>query len=358
MSVSSTMTGSQQIIESFTIADVLPLIDEDTWLLVDLDNTLFQASQALGHVNWLLDEVAKRIELGMSREDAFHSMYPLWKKTQMMTSVIPVESALIEAIHDLQAKGIVVLGVTHREPFLMSETLRQVHSLNIDFLKNTPCKKFFEIDTKQRAIYYEGILFVDTFNEKSNVFYTFLQQVNCKPKKIIFLDDKKKNVEEFTNIAANGIDYIGVHYTAIEQGPQIYSPEVAALQLSLMDKILSNAQAQMLLSQPLDTVSVPNYAYKIISIAQWQASLHRNSVVTCSLDKDFIHLSTKEQIPNLVNKFWNSSDYVILKIVSNKLIGRLVYEDSLENAFHLYEGSIPLDAIVETILIGNCPCPS
>jgi hypothetical protein len=37
-----------KIIETRYIEDVIPLIDEDTWFLVDLDNCLFEGSQALG----------------------------------------------------------------------------------------------------------------------------------------------------------------------------------------------------------------------------------------------------------------------------------------------------------------------
>lgn len=96
--------NGHEIIESPTIANILPLIDNETWVLVDLDNTIFQAKQALGHVNWLQHEVQKQIELGKSREDAFYFIFPLWKKTQMMTEVIPVESDFIEAIKQLQEK--------------------------------------------------------------------------------------------------------------------------------------------------------------------------------------------------------------------------------------------------------------
>lgn len=121
---SATHLDGQEINESSTIANVLPLIDEETWVLVDLDNTVFQAKQALGHVNWLQHEVQKQIESGKSREDAFYSIYPLWKKTQMMTEVIPVESDFIEAIKQLQNENIVVMGLTHRQLFIVPETLR------------------------------------------------------------------------------------------------------------------------------------------------------------------------------------------------------------------------------------------
>lgn len=78
-SFSTTHLDAQEIIESSTIANVLPLIDEETWVLVDLDNTVFQAKQALDHVNWLQHEVQKQIDSGKSREDAFYSIYPLYK---------------------------------------------------------------------------------------------------------------------------------------------------------------------------------------------------------------------------------------------------------------------------------------
>ena len=40
--------------------------------------------------------------------------------------------------------------------------------------------------------------------------------INQNPKKIVFIDDKRKNVEELEALTKYGIEYIGVHYTAIE----------------------------------------------------------------------------------------------------------------------------------------------
>lgn len=347
---------SRIIFESHTIHDALHLIDQDTWLLVDLDNTLFQASQALGHVDWLLDEVSKRIELGMSRKDAFHSMYPLWKKTQMIANVIPVEEALIEVIQELQEKGIIVMGVTHREPFLASETLRQVYSLGIDFLKSTPSTNSFEFFQNERALYWEGILFVDTFNEKGEIFRSLLKVLGSKPKKIVFLDDKKKNVEELAEAAV--IEAIGVYYTAIEQKPKIYSPDLARMQLNYFDGIISNEQIK-LFSLNIETYKatnlkkkqkIPNYLYKIIPSSQWRESLYRNLLVHSSLDSECIQLATEEQLESILKRFKIDKDHMLLKIDSNRLIGRLIYETDFNSDakyFRLYNGSIPLDAFIE-----------
>lgn len=92
----------------------------------------------------------------------------------------------------------------------------------------------------------------------------------------------------------------------------------------------------------------PPYLYKIVSTEQWQESLILNQIVFSSMDTDFIHLATEEQIQSVVQKFWKEMDHIILKVDSKKLIGRLVYENNPGGAnkyYHLYEGSIPLEAV-------------
>lgn len=339
---------AQKIIESSSIVNVLPLIDEETWVLVDLDNTVFQAKQALGHVNWLQDEVQKHIAMGKSREEAFYSMYPIWKKTQMTTEVIPVEKSFIQAIKQLQDKNIVLMGLTHRQLFIVPETLRQLDSLGISFQQTAPSHNTYNIAAKQPALYTQGILFVDDFNTKGDVLRSFLQHLHRKPKKIVFIDDKKKNVEDLAQVALlEEITYIGIHYTAVEKGIQIYSPELAKCQL---------LQAQEANNQKMTMTqnSAPAYLYKVISQEEWQKSLLHNEIVKSPIDTEFIHLATEDQVSHVVQKFWNNQDYIVLKLDSKRLIGRLVYEKNPggnTQYYHLYEGTIPLDAVVDVSVV-------
>lgn len=76
-----------RILETKYIEEILPLIDEDAWLLVDLDNCMFQGAQALGHANWFYDELHQRMQKGMSREEAIADAYPVWIKTQKVCKV-------------------------------------------------------------------------------------------------------------------------------------------------------------------------------------------------------------------------------------------------------------------------------
>lgn len=98
----------------------------------------------------------------------------------------------------------------------------------------------------------------------------------------------------------------------------------------------------------------PHYLYRIVSTEDWQKSQEQKQVVTSAIDKDFIHLSTEEQVPQTAQKFWKGKDYVILKLDSKKLDGRLVYETNPGGAtryYHLYDGKIPLEAVVNSKVV-------
>lgn len=95
---------------------------------------------------------------------------------------------------------------------------------------------------------------------------------------------------------------------------------------------------------------IPEHLYRIVSFEQWQESRLQNQVADSPIDHDFIHLATEQQLARITQKFWNNKDYIILKLSSKKLTGRLVYETNpggTTRYYHLYEGSVPLNAIVE-----------
>lgn len=353
---------AEEIIEISSITKILPLINEETWVVIDLDNTVIQATQALGHVDWLQHEVQKLTESGKSLEEALYSLYPIWKKTQMMTDVMPVEASFIKLIKYLQNRHIVVMGLTHRQLFIVSETLRQLDSLDVHFEITAPSKNTFGVLAEHPALYTQGILFVDDFNSKGKVFCSFLQHIGQKPRHMIFIDDKKKNIEDLAKATfLEGIDYIGIHYTAAEHGIQIYSPKLAECQLKFFNRILSNEQARNLLLQKIENQegkmsdpTKPEYLYKIISQEEWQKSLIQNYLVLSPKDRDFIHLAKEEQVDHVMQKFWNDKDAIILKLATSQLIGRLMYEINPGGSqfyYHLYEGEIPLDAVLDVKVI-------
>jgi hypothetical protein len=241
--------GEAKIMETAHFTDVAFYLDKDCWFLVDLDNTLYEGKQALGHANWFYDELQQRFDKGKTKEEAFKEFYPKWVKIQEICPVKPVEDSTIPLLLALQQKGIVIMGFTHRQPPVIEATLRQVSSLGLDFSKTAPHVTFDSVPASGGpTCYRQGIFFAGDYNRKGEVLISFLTLSGQRPKKIVFIDDKYKNIEELEKVLENQkIEYLGVYYTALEHQPQIYSRELAQFQLRFVDAILSNEAAKCLM---------------------------------------------------------------------------------------------------------------
>lgn len=99
----------------------------------------------------------------------------------------------------------------------------------------------------------------------------------------------------------------------------------------------------------------PKYLYKITTMDNWCESQGRSVLKLLIIDDDFIHLATEDQIGHVLKKFWsNYCDVVLLKLETAKLQGRLEYEvnpGGTNKYYHLYNGSIPREAVVESKIL-------
>lgn len=242
-----------KIIQTATVKDIVPLIDNDTWVLVDLDNTTFEGKQALGHTERFYDKAHDKMRNGMTLDEATREYYPEWIEIQKVCSVKPVEAAFIPALMLLQDQGIIIMGLTHRQPSLVDSTLRQVNSLGFSFFDSAPVEDTLVVPSETPTKYVQGILFTGEFNKKGELFVRFLSMINQKPKKIVFIDDKRSHVEEVEiALMKQEIEYIGIHYTAFEHVEKVYFPEIAEFQYKFLNKILSNEGALLLMERGLE----------------------------------------------------------------------------------------------------------
>lgn len=247
------LLGEGKIYQTTTVDTILPLVDQDTWVLIDLDNTTFEGKQALGHTDWFYDRAHALMREGMTLEEATRECYPLWIEVQKVCPVKPVETAFIPALVEMQKQGIIVMGLTHRQPSIADSTIRQVNSLGLNLLNSAPDQSTFVVPSETPTKYTEGVLFTGEYNKKGEIFTLFLSIINQKPKKILFIDDKRGHVEDVGNaVSSLGIEYIGVHYTACEYLEKVYDPEIAAFQLKVLNSILSNEAALLLMENGLE----------------------------------------------------------------------------------------------------------
>lgn len=243
-----------KIIETVTIADVIPLIDEETWFLVDLDNTTYEGKQALGHTEWFYDKAFEKMRVhGITLDEATRECYPEWIEIQKVCPVKPVEEGFVPGIIHLQKRGIIVMGLTHRQPSLTEATLQQINSLGFNFTPTSPISDIFSVPSITPTLYCEGVLFTGEFNKKGEIFVKFLSLINKIPKKVVFIDDKRRHVEEVeAALTQLGIEYIGVHYTAINHAEKVYYPEIAEFQLKALKTIMSNEAALLLIKHGIE----------------------------------------------------------------------------------------------------------
>lgn len=122
--------------------------------------------------------------------------------------------------------------------------------------------------------------------------------------------------------------------------------------MCLFGMLSLHANQQLSLQQNLENEMTPQYLYKVLSVEDWKKSQGMESVKLTDADQDFIHLARENQLDRIVGKYWDKvPEYVVLKIDTTKLPGKLVFEANLggENKYyHLYDGSIPLNAVVES----------
>lgn len=242
-----------KIIETTTIETVMPLVTEDMWIVVDLDNTVYEGKQALGHTEWFYDKAHKLMKNGMTLDEATRECYPEWIEVQKISPVKAVEEGFIPFLKKARQLGLVTMGLTHRQPSIADSTIRQLKSLDWVFTPSAPSKDIFIVPSETPTIYKEGVLFTGEYNKKGEIFVRFLSIVGQKPKKILFIDDKRSHVEDVEKaVEEQGIEYIGVHYRAIEQAEKVYYPEIAEFQRKFMHKIMSNEAAILLMENGLE----------------------------------------------------------------------------------------------------------
>lgn len=118
---------------------------------------------------------------------------------------------------------------------------------------------------------------------------------------------------------------------------------------------IAQAEEPNMVTEQIKVEQTPQYLYKILSVDEWEKSKSQASVQLSKEDEPFVHLSKEDQLDRIIEKYWaNVSEFVLLKVDTNQLSGRLVYEANpggTNKYYHLYEGSIPLKAVVDAKIV-------
>lgn len=180
-----------------TIADVEKWVIPETLVLFDLDNTIFESEDMVAHANFYHDMMKKYPDHGHK------TLKKMWAAIKQ-SKVKLIEPITPQVIKNLQDRGIAVMALTARDMELVDATLRQVKSVGIDFSKTSP--------TRKSKYFHHGILFADNNFPKGPALLAYLEGTGFKPKRIILVDDLKKNLVS----VGESIGAIGLYYPLVD----------------------------------------------------------------------------------------------------------------------------------------------
>jgi len=233
-----------EIRETMSMAEALGTVDEQTLLIVDLDNTVIKPTQTLGTDQWFDHLVKQYVAAGDAVDDAINKAIALWTEVQKATAVVAVEDVTPALIKDAQTRGITVMALTARPLDLIAATAKQLKSVGVDFTQKPILGHDLEIRAEDTAKLAGGILFVGPKNNKGKVLIQFLQEIELTPKRIVFVDDKPKhvrNVEE--SLKSLPTTYLGFRYGAADKEVASFDAGIADVQLRFFGRILDDRAA-------------------------------------------------------------------------------------------------------------------
>lgn len=213
-----------QVIESNCIEDVKKFIDKDTLFIFDFDNVLIEGKKDFGFDAWFCAMVGELEAGGIERSDAVNKLLPIYQKIQRTAEVSPVDVRTKAMIEDLKSQGYNVMILTVRSFCLVNSVFRQLKSVEIDIENGCiPEDGINKALTKVDANYSNGVLLCNGYH-KGNALKAFLDgKPDLKVKKIVFVDDKLKNIEAVKATSQEmGINFVGIRYGLTDARTKAY----------------------------------------------------------------------------------------------------------------------------------------
>lgn len=206
-----------------SIADVYSYLsssrqhDRDTLVVWDVDNVIGKMELSIGSPEWFYFYLEQYKKEGMAGEDALAQLLPLYHFIQHNTLMVPVEEQTVAMVKATQSYAHVI-ALTSRGFHLAQRTVTQLHALEIDFSVTS----FFKHAIYRDYECYRGIIFCNG-NHKGRILLDILKRRNYHPHRIIFINDKKKYLEQIEATFADDKQFqdvviVGLRYGYLDRG--------------------------------------------------------------------------------------------------------------------------------------------
>ena len=222
--------------------------DSETLVIFDVDDVLITVKDQILQSEYekFLEELNKKLESRTSEEEAqkFWSIIYLTRIDEL------VDPRMVALIKEAQAKGLKVMAFTNawtgtfgNIPSLEDWRLNELADFGYTFkdswsaLKPKTFEALKSQDPKRFPVFKDGIVFTSNL-PKDEVLKAFLEYASLSPKKIIFIDDKSKNLKSVEAFCQKtGIKFTGFEYIAVAERPKSpLNEKRAQLQFEVLEK--------------------------------------------------------------------------------------------------------------------------
>lgn len=239
VSISMFNLSLAKIIESDTVIEIKNHLNNDlanTLIIFDIDNTLAAPKLEIGSDQWVNYLVEQKMKDGLNFQQAFNAVLPTYFHVQFKIAMHPVEDITPKLIDELKSNGASVIALTARSIFVASRTLDQLHDMRVELGIQGHASEM-HLNMPIPCIYMDGVIFSGN-NDKGLVLLELLSNIAFKPTKIIFLDDKLKNITAVEYAAEKcGIEFIGIRYSRCDERVAHFNPVKAQEQLDMLQQI-------------------------------------------------------------------------------------------------------------------------
>ncbi len=227
-----TVSLQATIVETHHIADILCYIDEpNTLVIFDIDTTLAELEFDAGSDPWFYAMFKRELHEGKTPEQLVRQLMPLWLSIQLVSWLKPVEKVAPFLVKDLQRQGFKVLALTARSLPSVNRTIEQLNHIDIDFTISGLAQEEISLELDYPCKHKKGVVFVG-LNHKGKVLLSLLDYVGFHPKRVVFIDDKMKNIKAVKEaVEARGIEFVGLRYGRLDEKIENFDLDKANEQL-------------------------------------------------------------------------------------------------------------------------------
>lgn len=212
-----------EVREISTMAEIRPELSTATLLVLDIDNTLIEPAGNIGSDQWYyyIVKAIARDDKALTAAAAETKAAEIWTKTLPTVKGKPVEDLTPALVREQQKRGVTVMALTARGPEDEASTLRQLAEAGLDLTARPAAKGRMilpkaALGTEADGVFSSGVMLMGD-GDKGKALLGFLRKIGLKPARIVFVDDKPKNVKNMdAALTAAGVPVIAFRYGAAD----------------------------------------------------------------------------------------------------------------------------------------------